>query len=470
MAIRIGGQEPTDIRYNGQQANYATLNGQIVWQRVAARAFVVTDTGASFSVSQTTVSWTPPSTGTLVGSPTYNNGHTFAAVSSDTNRTQVFTVTVPNDSTLWTNAGQNVTFSLSDIQEATVFYPPIISGLVFTQSTVDATLGHASWQVDLQGYSQVGSTRIYYNGLQTTASGTTANISNLQPGTTESFTVEIDTNQGTGSATTSTYFLPVFDWTDGYVANSAYIDNQGVPHVTLQNGASNAVFHINPYDLSCNQVSRGLDVTIDAPSGYHNATATSPNLIVTQAGYGQPALAASIAEVTGNLTNIPASGGSGTHSVTVTNPTSVGEWNIVYGGTGMTTGTRSGCGDRTNPDWDVAANTGAARSGTIVIYAGSTQTTVLDTLSWNQLAGVSGNPHSYDKATSESLACAQSGTSVTVYSNSTTDPIINGDAIYSNQAMTTSAPSGWYSDGSNVGYWSGSSWSNTGLCGLGGPI
>jgi len=97
MAIRIGGQEPTDITFNGTQANYATLNGNIVWQRVAARAFTVADTGATFSVSTTTVSWTPPSLGTLVGSPTYSNGQNLGTVSSNTNRTQYFTVTVPND-------------------------------------------------------------------------------------------------------------------------------------------------------------------------------------------------------------------------------------------------------------------------------------------------------------------------------------------------------------------------------------
>ncbi len=471
MAIKIGGVEPTDITYNGSQANYATLNGTIVWQRVSAVAFTVADTGASFSVSTTTVSWTGISQGTLVGSPTYSNGQNLGSVTTDTNRTQVFTVTVPNDPNVWTNYGQNITFSLSDIQEATVYYPPIISGLVFTQSTTTATTGHASWQVNLQGYTQIGQTRVYYNGVQTTTTGTTANIYNLNPGTTESLTIEVDTSQGTGSATTSTYFQDTFDFDDGYVDGSFAISSGGIPSATLQGGATNLSFALASYDVSCTSVPRTNTIYFTAPSGYHNSGDTeSGDATATQPGYGQPAGAAALAVVTGNLTNIPASGGSGTHSVTLTSPAGVGEWNIVYSGFGITPPDRSGCGDRTSVTWDLAANTGPARSGTIKIYAGASQTTLLDTLSWNQLAGVTSYSHSYTKATSSANACSGVGSSVTVYAASSTDPIVNSGQIFSNSAMTNSAPSGWYSDGGSVGYWSGGSWSNQGLCGIGGGI
>ncbi len=468
MAIKIGGSEPTDISFNGSQANYATLNGTIVWQRVSAVAFTVADTGASFSVSTTTVSWTSPSVGTLVGSPTYSNGQNLGTVSINTNRTQYFTVTVPNDPQ-WTNANQDVTFSLSDIQEATVFYPPIISGLVATQDSTTATVANVSWSVNLQGYAQVGQTRVYYNGVQGTTTGTSVSLSGMTPGTTESFTIEIDTNQGTGSATTSTYFLPVFAFTDGYVANSFSVNNSGVASATLKGGATGLSMSPSSFDLSCTSITRSTTVSFTAPSGYHNSNDTVSNLeSATQPGYGNPAIAATMSVASGSLTNISSSGASGTHTVTVTNPTSVGEWNIVYTGTGITPSVRSGCGDRASLAWSVAANTGAARSGTITLYAGSSQTTVLATLSWSQAAGIVYHTHTYTKASSQSNACNEIGTLVDVYTSSSSDPVVNSDDIYSNTSLTTFAGAGWYSDGASVGYWSGTGWSNQGLCGFGG--
>jgi hypothetical protein len=469
MAIKIGGVEPTNITFNGQQANYATLNGTVVWQRVSAVAFTVADTGASFSVSTTTVSWTPPSVGTLVGSPTYSNGQNLGTVSSNTNRTQTFTVTVPNDPQ-WTNANQNVTFSLSDIQEATVFYPPIISGLVLTQDSNTSTVANVSWSVNLQGYSQVGQTRVYYNGTQTTTAGTSISLTGMTPGTTETVTIEVDTNQGTGSATTSTFFLQEFFFTDGYVANSFAINNSGIPSATLQNGATNLTFSSPAtYGLSCTAIPRGGNISFTVPSGYWNSNDTVGGTdTTTQPGYGNPAIAANMVVASGSLTNISSSGASGTHTVTVTNPTSVGEWNIVYSGTGITPSVRSGCGDRASLSWSIAANTGAARSGTITLYAGSSQTTVLDTLSWNQAAGITYHTHTYTKASNQSSACNELGTLVDVYTSTSSDPINNGNDIYSNTSLTTFAGAGWYSDGASVGYWSGTGWSNTGLCAFGG--
>lgn len=469
MAIKIGGVEPTNITFNGQQANYATLNGTVVWQRVSAVAFTVADTGASFSVSTTTVSWTPPSVGTLVGSPTYSNGQNLGTVSSNTNRTQTFTVTVPNDPQ-WSNANQNVTFSLSDIQEATVFYPPIISGLVATQSSTHVDRADLSWSVNLQGYSQVGDTRVYYNGTHTTVSaGSTSSVAvSLDPGTTESFTIEVDTNQGTGSATTSLFMLTEFLFTDGYVANSFAINSNGIPSATLQNGATNLTFSSPAtYGLSCTSISRGGNISFTVPSGYWNSNDTVGGTdTATQPGYGNPAIAANMAVASGSLTNISNSGASGTHTVSVTNPSSVGEWNIVYSGTGITPSVRSGCGDRASLSWSVAANTGAARSGTITLYAGSGQTTVLDTLSWTQAAGITYHTHTYTKASSQSNACNEIGTLVDVYTSTSSNPITNGNDIYSNTSLTTFAGAGWYSDGFSVGYWSGTGWSNTGLCGF----
>ena len=168
--------------------------------------------------------------------------------------------------------------------------------------------------------------------------------------------------------------------------------------------------------------------------------------------------------VSGSLTNISNSGSSGTHSVTVSG--GVGEWNIVYSGTGITTTARSGCGDRTALSWNVPANTGAARSGTINLYAGATQTTLLDTISWNQLAGITSFSTAYKKSTSQSNSCNFIGTNYTVHHSLDRSPIEYGDQIYTSSALTTLAPSGWYGDGEEVGFWSGSAWSNQGLCGI----
>jgi len=309
--------------------------------------------------------------------------------------------------------------------------------------------------VDLQGYSQIGQTRLYYNGVQTTASGTTANLTAMNPGTTESLTIEIDTSQGTGSATTSTYFLPEFDFSDGFVTNSFAINSNGVPSGTLQGGATNLAFDPVSYAISCESISRGNVVSFTVPSGYHTSGDTiSDTLTATQPGYGQAAVAGSMT-ASSSLSNLSASGFSGNHSITITNPASVGEWNVVYSGTGITPSSFS-----------IAANTGSARSGSITLYAGSTQSTVLDTLNWTQAAGQTTYSYSFNRASSENNACAQMGTSVTVYSTSSSNPISNNSSIYSDSSLNNLASSGWYSNSFEVGYWNGSSWSNTGLCGI----
>jgi hypothetical protein len=467
MGIKIGGSEPTDISFNGVQANYATLNGTVVWSRSSAQLFTVADTGALFSVSTTTVSWTAPTVGTLVGSPTYFNGQTLAAVYSNTNRTQSFVVTVPNDSSLWTNAGQNVTFSLSDIQEATALVPPTVTNLTAVQDSSTASTVSLSWNVNLQGFAQIGNTVVNYNGVQTTTTGTSITLTGLDPGTTESFSVEVTTSQGTGTDSTSLLLLTDFIFADGFVSGSFAVNSNGVPSATLQGGATGLAFDISQYDLSCTSITRSGTVSFTAPSGYNNSGDTLSALqTATQPGYGQAPTAASMSVVSGSLTNISNSGSSGTHSITISTPAGVGEWNVVYGGTGMTTSARSGCGNRTAVSWNVSANTGSARSGTITLYGGSTQTTVLDTLSWSQLSGVTSYSTTYKKSTSESNSCNFIGTNYTLWSGFNRSPIANGDPVYTSSTLTTLAPSGWYGDGDEVGFWSGSAWSSTGLCGF----
>jgi len=317
-------------QFAGNEVN-GYLGGNLVFGpgTVTAVPFTVTHTGASFSVNQTTVSWTPPSLGTLVGSPTYSNGQNLGTVSSDTNRTQYFTVTVPNDSQ-WTNANQNVQFSLSDIQELTVLSPPIFTSFTATQSQLDIDAVELSWSINNQGYPLSGSISITYNGNQQTTvsnTSTSATIYNLNPGTTEFISISASSSQGTGSSNTSVAMLEEFTFEDGYVANSYAVNSNGVASATTQNGVSNVVISPASFALSCTSILRSSTISFDAPSGYWNSNASSVES-ANQSGYGQPAIAASMSEVSGSLSNIPGTGGSGSHSISVTNPTAVGEWKM----------------------------------------------------------------------------------------------------------------------------------------------
>ena len=273
------------------------------------------------------------------------------------------------------------------------------------------------------------------------------------------------TSQGSDTETTSLFMKPIFTFADGFVSGSFAVNSNGVPSATLQGGATGLAFDISQYDLSCTSITRSNTITFNSPVGYLNPTA-SGIVTATQPAYGVAASSGSLSLVSGSLTNIPSTGGSGTHSISISIPLGVGEWNVVYSGTGITPSSRTGCGDRTSVTWTVAANTGGARSGTIRLYGGSTQTTVLDTLSWSQLSGVTSYSTTYTKATSSSNACSSIGSNYTVYHSNNRSPITFGDNIYTSSALTTSAPSGWYGDGDEVGFWSGSSWTSTGLCGF----
>jgi hypothetical protein len=548
MAVIVNGSIRTPIMDGAER--YVLQDGRTIHSLSAAVLFTVADTGASFSVSTTAVSWTTPTVGTLVGSPTYSNGQTLSPVYTNTNRTQSFVVTVPNDSSLWTNAGQNVTFSLSDIQEATaqttfglantgaifsvnqttVFWgaptlgtltgtptyangqtlatvtsdtlrtqnfsvivpndpqysnanatlslslsdiqeltvpvtPPVISGLTAIQDSGSETTAILSWNVNLQGFAQIGNTIITYNGTTASTSGTSITLTGLDVSTTETFSVEVTTSQGSDTETTSLFMKPIFTFADGFVSGSFAVNSNGVPSGTLQGGATSISFAPASYALSCNAISRSNTITFNSPVGYLNSTA-SGIVTATQPAYGVAASSGSLSLVSGSLTNIPSTGGSGTHSISISIPLGVGEWNVVYSGTGITPSSRTGCGDRTSVTWTVAANTGGARSGTIRLYGGSTQTTLLDTLSWNQLTGVTSYSTAYKKSTSESNSCNFIGTNYTLWSGFNRSPIANGDPVYTSSALTTSAPSGWYGDGDEVGFWSGTAWSSTGLCGF----
>jgi len=72
---------------------------------------------------------------------------------------------------------------------------------------------------------------------------------------------------------------------------------------------------------------------------------------------------------------------SGTFDVTAN-----GVWNTVATGTGMTA-TNSGTTSTTGNSWSLSANTtGSTRTGTIKLYSGSTQSTLLDSVTWTQEA------------------------------------------------------------------------------------
>ena len=134
-------RDANSIDFGGVQANRATLNGQVVWQRTAVRAFVVGDTGAQFDVVQSgLVRWVPPTTGELVGVPTFTNGQQLGTVVVDTVRTQTFQVRVPNNPQMFSNANQVVTFTLQFTQAAT-----------FTPFSFEDGYVEGSFAVDING-------------------------------------------------------------------------------------------------------------------------------------------------------------------------------------------------------------------------------------------------------------------------------------------------------------------------------
>jgi hypothetical protein len=74
---------------------------------------------------------------------------------------------------------------------------------------------------------------------------------------------------------------------------------------------------------------------------------------------------------------------SGTFGVTAT-----GTWNTVATGTGMSASNVGIAGSSTANSWSLTANpsTSSTRTGTIKLYAGGTQSTLLDTVTWTQAA------------------------------------------------------------------------------------
>lgn len=113
----------------------------------------------------------------------------------------------------------------------------------------------------------------------------------------------------------------------------------------------------------------------------------------------------------------------------------------------------------------VTTNSGSSRNGTITIK--STDNSVTRTISVSQAAAA---PSTYSQSLrfgfSSSAAC--SGSISTYYTNNAS--FLSSTQLWQDSAGTRSAGSGYYSDGFNVRYWSGSTFSQSSLCGGGGGL
>ena len=152
MAVIINGVSRRPI-VNGAMRTAEIVNGvNRLDDLSAAVEFTASSSMAGFAVgADGIVVWTPPTVGTLVGTPTYTNGQSLGRVVTPVSRVQLFMVTVPNDPTLWTNAGDTITINLADLQEQGIFVPTLVitldtpSATSFTlQATVNEQFGNVT--------------------------------------------------------------------------------------------------------------------------------------------------------------------------------------------------------------------------------------------------------------------------------------------------------------------------------------
>ena len=143
---------------------------------------------------------------------------------------------------------------------------------------------------------------------------------------------------------------------------------------------------------------------------------------------------------TGNIDNTFASpkvhtAQSGTFGVTAN-----GNWNTVATGNGMDA-TRSGvAGTSTANSWTLTANTtGSTRTGTVKLYAGATQSTLLDTKTWTQEAAPSVNPPSTN-VTNPPMLYDSYGNAYTVNSFTVTSSV--SFTVSDNQSWISTSVSG----------------------------
>ena len=135
MPITIAGQEVTNPTVNvgtsNEIVNTVTVvesdgTSTVVYSRVVAREFTTTDAMISFAISEAGVATFSILEGTFVASTLRVSGFTGQVISgdnvgtviADTTRTLRGDFTVPNNPALWTNAGQDVEFSVNTLQDA----------------------------------------------------------------------------------------------------------------------------------------------------------------------------------------------------------------------------------------------------------------------------------------------------------------------------------------------------------------
>ena len=108
----------------GQTVTITGITAQQAATVPVARPFSIANAGISFSVAQNGRVSLSITTGILFGT-NYTNGQNIGTVSTATTRTLTGSVRVPNDSTLWSNAGQTITITGITAQQAAT---PVVNG------------------------------------------------------------------------------------------------------------------------------------------------------------------------------------------------------------------------------------------------------------------------------------------------------------------------------------------------------
>ena len=116
----LGGQNLRFVLGGQDLDGYLGGVQQFGQSEASTTVFTLANAGISFSVAQSGIVSLSISTGTLEGT-NYSNGQNLGTVSSNTTRTLTGNVRVPNDSSVWTNAGQTVSITgISAQQSATL--------------------------------------------------------------------------------------------------------------------------------------------------------------------------------------------------------------------------------------------------------------------------------------------------------------------------------------------------------------
>ena len=334
-----------------QAANTATLNGVIVWQRGAARLFGAAD-------------WTGSVTIANDGSLTIMNGNSriavttdpaaFGRVASDIVRNIEVTVGVPNDSTAWTNANTNITFTVQATQPQGIF-APIVS---ISSESSDENSITLEWDVNAR-FGLISSQRILISTTESDITSGGGNMVSAIAAGTRSVVI-------TGLLATTTYYYRIYATNE---AGESFVqDNETTTVVPGRTTSGSITGNISGGSFTPTTFSRTgatgttflFTLTANSDTGREFSSASNVNVNATGAG---------ISISSGNLIN-----------------TTTIEWTVTVviqasNVTGSITVNGSTIAERVAPTVVTNSATGVSSSGftlngTISTTGGSTVTTV----------------------------------------------------------------------------------------------